>query len=841
MLCEQILKILNNHINNVYGRTYITRKQMENGISKIFLVSAKINEKKNQNEIIFMLEDIIKSFGYPSLDKYFVDIQPNIHLDDINNLFVYNYFFIPISIYKTNKNNDNKLINTKKLDESNIYFNIFIHTECSDIISKGYIDVKEVELYCLLNKNGTIKEFLDSKKNSVIEKIKIMCPTMNTKFISNFFNVVGYHTLITLKENELINRVINYYDKTKRLSKMNINKIMKLMIDIQLIEIYENFVCLMLGNKQMLMNCNSILKYFIDNGNQKFTDRLLNLFTNYSLNKMNYVSSNITKEIETIKKIELSDKNLTEEFMSCVNIPKNVKYIAMQKISECSGELDQKMKIYIKGLIDFPWKPINNSLLNDKLSTNVLDSIIEKMNEKIHGHSDVKNILIQIMAKWITNPQSSGNIIGLTGYPGVGKTSFAKIMGDCLNVPLVHINMGGMNDISDLLGHSFTYVNSQYGAIIRKMIEAGSHRCILYFDEVDKVSSTDIHNILIHITDPIMNKNFQDRFYTSSINFDLSSVLIVFSYNDRNKLSEIFLDRINEIELPPPGISDKIIISKKYFMNDILQDMGINSDSINIDNETLRYLIKEFTNEFGVRDLKRKLEKIISNVNIERIRTNCISKQIIIDKNFVDKCLKKNNICHKNINMFNNYGVINGLYANNSSGGGVIQFQISKNRIPNNNFLLITGNQKQIMIESIKCALNVALDIMEKKFNKKSSEIFTEYDLGFHIHVQDAGNPKDGPSGGAAFVIAFISLFTKKVLDHLVAITGEIDIYGNILKIGNLREKIYGAYINKIKTVYMPVDNINELPDVDEDYKNEINIIPVKNIDELITYLIKID
>lgn len=306
-----------------------------------------------------------------------------------------------------------------------------------------------------------------------------------------------------------------------------------------------------------------------------------------------------------------------------------------------------KYKVFFDTIISIPFNKFSNIDIK-KLSIN--DYLIqskEYINKFIYGHEQTKNIIIQTIAQYITNPSSIGNIIGLHGNPGIGKTSFIKCISHILQRPLEIINLSGAQDISFLEGHSFTYEGAKYGKIIHSLIK---HKCmnpIIFFDEVDKISKTskgeELENLLINITDTTQNFNFNDK-YLQEINIDLSKTLFFFSYNNINNINHILLDRIFNINLSDFNTNDKITIGHKFIIPNLLKNYSFKNNHLTFNINSIKYIIENFClQDSGVRNFKQIINNIISKIHTIYITNN--HNIINIDKKITFPFqLNKNNI-----------------------------------------------------------------------------------------------------------------------------------------------------------------------------------------------------
>lgn len=317
----------------------------------------------------------------------------------------------------------------------------------------------------------------------------------------------------------------------------------------------------------------------------------------------------LSKEIETKTKIFIYKKLQNLSSMSPMN-----------------GEY-HKLKNWVETLCDVPFNiyhdlPVKLSDGEDKVKEFLQESR-KKFDKFVYGHEVCKEQIMRVIAQWISNPTSKGNVIGLHGSPGVGKTTLIKNgLAKVLDLPFDFIPLGGAHDSSFLDGHGFTYEGSTWGRILQGVINAKCMNPVIYFDELDKVSDTskgqEIINVLIHLTDPSQNTSFSDKYF-SDIPFDLSRALIVFTYNDDSILNPILKDRMVRISTEGYSITDKIKISKDYLIPEIKAQFNMSEDAYNFSEEMIKLVISKTDEEEGVRNLKRSFEAILSNLNINRL------------------------------------------------------------------------------------------------------------------------------------------------------------------------------------------------------------------------------
>lgn len=483
-----------------------------------------------------------------------------------------------------------------------------------------------------------------------------------------------------------------------------------------------------------------------------------------------------------------------------------------------------------------------------------MKNISDILDESIYSHQYAKNQIMKIIGQWM-NGEQTGYCFGFEGSPGIGKTSLAKKgLANCLkdengvSRPFSFIALGGSCNGSSLEGHGYTYVNSTWGRIVDILMDSKCMNPIIYVDELDKVSKTEngkeIIGIFTHLIDQTQNDSFQDKYF-SGINLDLSKALFIFSYNDPEQIDRILLDRIHRIRFDNLTLDDKMVIVRKYILPEVNKKMGF-ENIVEITDEIIEYIIENYTVEPGVRKLKELLFDLYGEINIEVLKCNDnISLPIQITVEILEtKYLKKYKKIHEHkIHKTPEVGVINGLWANSLGRGGVIPIQTML--YPTSSFLelRLTGLQGDVMKESMNVAKSLAWNLTHIDIKK---EWIAEFELtkcqGLHIHCPEGGVSKDGPSAGTAITTAIYSLFNKKQIRNDVAITGEINLQGDVTAIGGLDLKIMGGIRAGIKMFLYPKENERDFIEwKQKNPKNEtytdIQFAAVSKINEVFDYV----
>jgi len=478
-----------------------------------------------------------------------------------------------------------------------------------------------------------------------------------------------------------------------------------------------------------------------------------------------------------------------------------------------------------------------------------MESIHDVLEESIHGHQNAKRQIERIIGQWITGKQT-GYCFGFEGAPGIGKTSLArKGLANCLkddkgiSRPFSFIAVGGASNGSTLAGHNYTYVGSTWGKIVDVLIDTKCMNPIIFIDELDKISKTEngkeIIGILTHLIDNTQNEQFQDKYF-SGIDLDLSKALFIFSYNDVQSIDRILLDRIHRIKFKHLTLQDKLTICYKYILPEYYDKFNI--DNLQFNDEILTYIIHHYTSESGVRKLKEILFEILSEINLQIIQNHksYVDVQITIDS--IKKIYLKNRtvIKEKYIHKTPQIGIINGLWANALGMGGIIPIESSF--MPSNTFLdlNLTGLQGDVMKESMNVAKTLAWKLTPDGIKTKLITKFKRTKMQcIHIHCPEGAVPKDGPSAGTAITICIFSLFNNKKIKHNIAITGEINLQGQVTPIGGLDLKILGGIRSGVKTFIFPKDNQDDFDKImdnttDHSVFNNINFVSVENIQQVL-------
>jgi len=475
---------------------------------------------------------------------------------------------------------------------------------------------------------------------------------------------------------------------------------------------------------------------------------------------------------------------------------------------------------YLDWMTELPWT--NKSKIN-----NDLKSAQKTLDEDHFGLEKVKERIIEFLAVQKRIQKLKGPILCLVGPPGVGKTSLGKSIAKATGRKFIRISLGGIRDEAEIRGHRRTYIGSLPGKIIQMMKKAGTKNPLFLLDEIDKVGNDyrgDPSSALLEALDPEQNKEFNDHYL--EVDYDLSDVMFVTTANTLNILPPL-LDRMEVIRIPGYTEDEKVNISQKYLIPKQSENNGLKQGEWKINESVNRKIIRNYTRESGVRNLEREISKI-ARKTVKKIDGDEKINNPIQDSD-LSNYLGIEKFNYGEMEGQNRIGVVTGL-AWTEVGGEILKIETVV--MPGKGKMEITGQLGSVMQESIKAA--------KSYIRSKSLEygiippIFEKKD--FHVHVPEGATPKDGPSAGVGMVTSIVSAITEIPVDKNIAMTGEITLRGIVLPIGGLKEKLLAAHRAGIKKVLIPFENKKDLLEIPEVIKKNIEIIPVKNVDEVLKY-----
>jgi endopeptidase La len=515
---------------------------------------------------------------------------------------------------------------------------------------------------------------------------------------------------------------------------------------------------------------------------------------------------------------------------------------------------EQKMKQWVDNFMQIPfgsYKGTNLTSIKPKKVKTFINKLQEQMDKAVFGHDEAKRLIIQVMGQQIRNPTGKASILAIYGCMGNGKTSLVKEgIAKAMDKPFVYISLGGATDASFLEGHSYTYEGSICGRIVNGLIASKCMDPIIYFDELDKISKThkgdEITNILVHLTDPVQNSHFRDRYF-NGVDIDLSRATMIFSFNDPSNVNPILLDRITTVETKHLLPSQKVHIATNYLCPVMFKEMGLPENAISFSDEIIRDLIDKYTCEGGVRKLKALLYNIarelnLANLTSEKVDGDSVSFPFQIKLSHIKHLLKnKMEIEPEKIHKEPKVGVINGLYATSSgSYGGVLPIEILWTPTSSPLEFKTTGNLEKVIKESTQVASTLAFNRLNVDVRNKLLKDLKENPQGFHIHMADGSTSKDGPSAGTALTVALYSMMTNTKIRNDIAITGEITLQGNVTAIGGLDNKLEGAKKAGVKLVLCPLENEKHLIKIKERNPTLIDdnfkVVTIETIEEALKY-----
>ena len=530
----------------------------------------------------------------------------------------------------------------------------------------------------------------------------------------------------------------------------------------------------------------------------------------------------IQKELGEIEDGKDETSNLNKQILKA-KMPKEVQKKCMSELKKLKNMSPMSaeatvVRNYLDWMIDIPW------FKKDEVDID-LKKALKTLDEDHFGLEKVKERIVEFLAVQKRMEKIKGPILCLVGPPGVGKTSLGKSIAKATNRQFVRMSLGGVRDEAEIRGHRRTYIGSLPGKIIQMMKKAGTKNPLILLDEVDKIGNDyrgDPSSALLEALDPEQNTTFNDHYL--EVDYDLSDVMFVTTANTLNILPPL-LDRMEVIRISGYTEDEKINISDKFLIPKQIKENGIKDGEMDLNDGTVKEIIRHYTRESGVRNLEREISKITRKV-VKKVVSG-EEKKVTVNSENISDFLGVKKFKYGELEEKDRIGIVTGL-AWTEFGGEILKIETVN--MPGKGRMQITGKLGDVMQESVKAA---------KSFVRSKSleygvipPVFEKTD--FHIHVPEGATPKDGPSAGIAMVTSIVSSIVNIPVDREIAMTGEVTITGQVLPIGGLKEKLLAAHRAGVKKVLIPRENEKDLIDIPKKVREDIKIIPVDSADEVL-------
>lgn len=531
----------------------------------------------------------------------------------------------------------------------------------------------------------------------------------------------------------------------------------------------------------------------------------------------------ISKELGENEDVQAEIAEYKEQ-MSKLKMPQNV----AEKINKELGRLAKMppmtpegavIRTYIDSLLALPWGKFTKDNFDIDKAQDVLD-------KDHYGLKKVKERILEYLAVRALSKSTRGPILCLVGPPGVGKTSLASSIAKAIKRKFTRISLGGVRDEAEIRGHRRTYIGSMPGRIIHGMQTCGCMNPVFLLDEIDKMASDfrgDPASALLEVLDPEQNNSFSDHFI--EFPFDLSHVFWIVTANAVDTIPPALLDRLEIIQLSSYTDEEKVKIAQLHLLPKELKLNGLEKYKVSVSEKAIRRVIHDYTREAGVRNLERKLAGICRKVAFKIVKGKSKGAQVT-EKN-LEKYLGPVIYLDDDISLKSSVGVANGL-AWTSVGGELLKVEVLAFKGKGN--LTLTGQLGDVMKESAQAGYTYIRSRAEALGIPAN---FGET-MDIHIHLPEGAVPKDGPSAGVTMVTAMVSALTGKKVKGKLAMTGEISLSGKVWPVGGIKEKMLAAYRYGVKTVLLPKRNMQDLDELPENIRKEMQFIPVEHLDDVL-------
>ena len=722
---------------------------------------------------------------------------------------------------------------------------ILVTQRDSAIDDPEYKDIYEVGtlgkiLQLLRLPDGTVKVLIEGGN-----RVRIKDFLFNERFLeANYITIIENKEIDVIEEKALLRTASEQFEAYTKLNKKITSDVVTSIAEINNIskmsDVIASHLNISLSEKQDLLEqltasirMEKVLEFIENDLSVIKVEKKIRTRVKRSMEKTQkeYYLNEQMKAIQKELSEEDDSKDEITEFEEKINklkLSKEAKVKAKSELKKLKGmgptsAESSVVRNYLDWLISIPWKKFTRVKYDLSEAENIL-------NEDHFGLDKVKDRIIEYLAVQSRTRKLKGPIICLVGAPGVGKTSLGKSLARATGRKFVRISLGGVRDESEIRGHRRTYIGSMPGKIIQSLKKGKSSNPLFLLDEIDKIGSDwrgDPASALLEVLDPEQNSTFNDHYL--DLDYDLSDVMFVTTANSLN-MPRPLLDRMEIINLSGYLENEKIEIAKRHLISKQLERNGLKNNEWSITDEALGDLIKYYTREAGVRGLEREIASLCRKAIKDIVKGTKKSIKITVD-NLEDYAgIRK--FRHGLADKENLLGITTGL-AYTDFGGDLLSIEAVT--MTGKGRQQITGQLGDVMKESVQAATSyvrsraVEFGIEPPLFERKD----------IHVHVPEGATPKDGPSAGAAIAISMISVLTGIPVRCDVAMTGEISLRGRIMPIGGLKEKLLAASRGGIKKVLIPIENKKDLKDVDEEIKNDIEIVLVTHLDDVIEHALE--
>jgi len=707
---------------------------------------------------------------------------------------------------------------------------------------KGLFEVGTVSTILQLIRlpDGTVKVLVEG-----LERAKIKRVIAETDYFQTEINLISSEDIPEKESSLLVRSLLSQFDQYVQLSKKIPPEVMTSISGIdepgRLVDTIASHMSLQLQEKQNLLELSS-LKTRIEHL-MALIESEIDLFQvekrirgrvkkqmeksqrEYYLNEQMKAIQKEMGELEDVPneadelKLKIEEAGMSKEAKE-----KALSELHKLKLMSPMSSEASVVRTYLDWIVNVPWKKRSKVRLDLKGAEDILEN-------DHYGLKEVKERILEYLAVHKRVKKLKGPILCLVGPPGVGKTSLGESIARATNRKFVRMALGGVRDEAEIRGHRRTYIGSLPGKLIQKISKVGVKNPLFLLDEIDKMGMDhrgDPASALLEVLDPEQNHSFNDHYL--EVDYDLSEIMFVCTSNSMN-IPEALLDRMEVIRIPGYTEDEKLNIAQRYLIPKQKKNNGLREEELSFPKDPILDLIRYYTREAGVRGLEREVAKICRKV-VKESSLSDENKAVCLDSEILDKYSGVQKYDYGKADKQNKVGQVNGL-AWTQVGGELLTIEAIA--VEGKGKTIKTGSLGDVMQESIQAAFTV----VRSRAESLGLNVSFHEKLDLHIHVPEGATPKDGPSAGVGMCTALVSVLTEIPVKADVAMTGEITLQGQVLKIGGLKEKLLAAHRGNIKTVIIPADNERDLAEIPDEIKADLEIRPAKLIDQVLEYALE--